>query len=65
MRRNIQRGEWEMSKANGEVYDLSNLNDIDTSNVEVVCLGKLNATEYIRGKVVEMLKREENSLHLY
>ena len=54
-----------MSKANSEIYDLSNLNDIDTSNVEVVCLGKLNATEYIRGKVVEMLKREENSLHLY
>ena len=54
-----------MNKASVEIYDLSDLDDIDTSNVQVVCLGKINATEYIRGKVVEMLKREENSLHLY
>ena len=39
--------------------------NIDMSKVTVKCNGKIDATEYVRNKIKEMIKKEENSLHLY
>lgn len=39
--------------------------NIDMSKVTVKRTGEIDATEYMRNKIIEMIKKEENSLHLY
>ena len=38
--------------------------EYDLSDVEVFCVGEVDVTEYIRKKVIESMKKEENSLNL-
>lgn len=41
------------------------IEDIDISDVEVTCVGDIDPNEYVRKKIIEGLKKQENSLHLY
>ncbi|MED3912857.1 hypothetical protein P4597_27635 [Peribacillus simplex] len=42
-----------------------NLEEVDMTDVEVISTDNIDINEYFRVKLIENLKKEENSLHLY
>lgn len=39
--------------------------EYDMSDVEIFCLEEIDINDYLRKKLIESMKKEENSLHLY